>query len=1321
MSVKNDKTVIAKNTLVRKGYEIAATHRRKNLLASVSLNILAAVGQLNLQYRTLNKVGLVALGVLAAPIAAQAHTDSLGYILTPGSAEGLYNARIVYGSWHSGTVNPEGSADLSKDGTKIKTEVFSIYLANVSNGTLPDDLTVGTNYFYASQDGESLTTTPHSSGVYNFQSAYFIDLTPGTYTFNYAPGQLSDVWRPAGNAISKGTFIITADGGIEVPGAPSTATDIAGAGTSYDASNLGDSVNSVFTGGTLVADQNNQTHSNNFTLDSSASNTIDANGNITTFTGTFSDVDSAQPGKITFADSSANGNGKVTLTGENTHTGGTMLNSGTLALSGNGTLGANSNTTTVNGGTLELGGTDQTQRALVQTDGTVQNGSVSVFDYTLSGGTLARNATIDASHLIAVSAGQVDGVLNGSAALTKSGSGTVTLTNGNGYTGGTSLDEGTLALSGNGTLGANSNTTTVNGGVLELGGTGQTQRALVQTDGTVQNGSVSVFDYTLSGGTLASNATINASQSIAVSAGQVDGVLNGSAALTKSGSGTVTLTNGNGYTGGTSLDAGTLALSGNGTLGANSNTTTVNGGTLELGGTDQTQRALVQTDGTVQNGGVSVVDYTLSGGTLASNATIDASQSIAVSAGQVDGVLNGSAALTKTGSGTVTLTNTNNYSGGTTIQNGILVVGNGGTAGSITGDVVNDGTLVINRSDRVDFAGNISGAGSVVLAGGGTTQLADNNLYSGGTTVANSVVWGSASSFGTGQISNNGVVVFNQQQIGNLANALTGAGSFVKVGTNALELSSSGDFNGTFYVEEGSLAVNSQLVHGDFQIGSGALLSGTGGLGSLTLRKGSTLATGNSIGTLTVAGNVVQQNGSFWNVELAQSGINDSLVAGGTVTIEDGVVLNVANVTGVRYALDDTFTVLSAQNGVSGTYTLAGDTYISTFYGLIADYSDPNSVVLRVAQSRQFDQLSGLNKNQNAVAGALQSLGIDNPLYQAISYLNDENEAKSAFTQLSGEIHASAHAVTLEDSRFVRDAALGRLRTIMGGVSGGSAADTVADSGLSWWSHGFGSDGRFENTSNNGASDLDRTIAGGFAGVDTVVGDAWRIGALAGYSHSNFDTRWLNSSGKATSYHVGLYGGGKAGVIDVKLGAAYSWQDIDTARSVSFTGFSDSLSASYRNQVTQIFGEASHQFDVQGVALEPFANLAYVHLHSGSFTEDGGAAALKGASDNSGTLFSTIGLRASTVVSEDGATKLYGSAAWRHAYNDLTPDSRLSFASGGSAFSTGGVPVAKNLAVLELGLDRKFTDGLSIGVSYSGQIGNGSQDHGAKAQLQWKF
>ena len=85
---------------------------------------------------------------------------------------------------------------------------------------------------------------------------------------------------------------------------------------------------------------------------------------------------------------------------------------------------------------------------------------------------------------------------------------------------------------------------------------------------------------------------------------------------------------------------------------------------------------------------------------------------------------------------TLVLTGANTYSGGTTIASGILQLGNGGTTGSIVGDVTDNGTLAFNRSDTVTFPGVISGSGSLSQLGSGTTILTADSPYTGGTTVS---------------------------------------------------------------------------------------------------------------------------------------------------------------------------------------------------------------------------------------------------------------------------------------------------------------------------------------------------------------------------------------------------------------------------------------------------------------------------------------------------------------------------------------------------------------------------------------------------------
>ena len=96
------------------------------------------------------------------------------------------------------------------------------------------------------------------------------------------------------------------------------------------------------------------------------------------------------------------------------------------------------------------------------------------------------------------------------------------------------------------------------------------------------------------------------------------------------------------------------------------------------------------------------------------------------------GVIGGLGGLTKVGTGTQTLSGENTYFGGTTISNGTLQLGNGGTSGSIVGDVVNNATFAVNRSDTFTFGGVISGTGAFQQLGTGTTVLTGANTYSGG-------------------------------------------------------------------------------------------------------------------------------------------------------------------------------------------------------------------------------------------------------------------------------------------------------------------------------------------------------------------------------------------------------------------------------------------------------------------------------------------------------------------------------------------------------------------------------------------------------------
>ncbi|TPM45505.1 autotransporter outer membrane beta-barrel domain-containing protein [Mesorhizobium sp. B2-2-3] len=677
------------------------------------------------------------------------------------------------------------------------------------------------------------------------------------------------------------------------------------------------------------------------------------------------------------------------------------------------------------------------------------------------------------------------------------------------------------------------------------------------------------------------------------------------------------------------------------------------------------------------------------------------------------------------GTGTVTV------SKGGVVSNGLGLVGY--AAGSV-GTVAVDGTGSTWASSG-DLDVGVSGTGTLTIANGGAVSSGgvvniaamagsvgtlNIGAASGSPAAAAGTLNAASVQFGPGA----GAINFNHTDTNYaFASAIGGAGTINQIaGATNLTADSSG-FTGATNVDGGRLAVNGSLANSLMTI-FGGTLGGNGTVGGVMARSGGIIAPGNSIGTLHVAGNLDQAAASIYQVELTSTGQSDLIHATGTATIAAGAVLDVIKTDAAPYVAGTHYTVLQADMGVTGTYTLSG---LGPFTGLFASY-DPTHVYLDATQAKSFAEV-GLTPNQIATGGGAESLGSGNPLFDAIFALPSEAAAQDAFDQLSGEIHASAKGMLLEDSRFVRDAASNRIAAAFG--DGGAAALPVMAYGeggpemvaadtdrFAVWGQVFGS---WSNTDSDGnAAAFDRSTGGLLAGADTLVG-GWRVGVLGGYGHSSFDADDRDSSGKSDSYHLGLYGGTNWGAIAFRSGAAYSWSSISTRRSAAFNGFADQLSADYDAGTAQVFGELAYKADAGGFHFEPFANLAYVSVHTDGFTETGGAAALTSASTNNDATFTTLGLRGATDFALGGIdATARGMLGWRHAFGDVTPTSVFAFA-GGDQFTIAGVPIARDAAVIEAGLDLNMSANATLGLSYTGQFGSGTVDQGAKVDLGVKF
>lgn len=603
------------------------------------------------------------------------------------------------------------------------------------------------------------------------------------------------------------------------------------------------------------------------------------------------------------------GAGTWTLSGSNTYTGGTQINAGVLAIANTSALGTG--TVTISSGTLRT-----------------------AFSGTLANPITANAARVDTNG----NAVTLSGVISGSNGFTKTAtSGTLTLAGDNSFTGDVSLDgiaaitDSVLVVTRSTSLGTGAKTVTVQGygRTLALDGSGgditlpSTIRFTLSNEAlnarTIQNlagnNTISGSITMTSGGagtiiqsdagslTLAGNIssntgfrplTLQGSAGGAVSGNVTNG--SGTAALTKAGAGTWTLSGSNTYSGTTTVSAGVLTLGRQAALyggttasWTRSNITVESGATLGVQVGDAAGGYFDSTavDTLLGAGGLGASNATsgLKSGARIGFDTTNATGGSFTYASVIANPNSGSNSLgiVKLGAGTLTLTGNNTYTGLTTVSAGTLSIGSGGTAGSVAGNIANNAALVFNRSDNHTYSGFISGSGSLQKLGASTLTLSGstttvgsmlvgfNDTASGTNTLT--VAAASAVSIGTGANDQLGVGIWGVDMpsavtsVLDLRNAtsLTVNVGRIRVGVN--------DANGTTNSAKhallqlpGSATITSatSFVIGD----SGAPLGLTNesvtttGTGTITLRTpvmtiGASKATGSftlGIGTLNLAG-----------------------------------------------------------------------------------------------------------------------------------------------------------------------------------------------------------------------------------------------------------------------------------------------------------------------------------------------------------------------------------------------------------------------------------------------------------------------------------
>ena len=761
-------------------------------------------------------------------------------------------------------------------------------------------------------------------------------------------------------------------------------------------------------GGTLLASGAARSYTNAVSVGGNV--TLGGSGNGLTFSGpvslgganrtlTISD-NTTISGAITNGGLTKAGASTLTLSGANSYSGGTVVSAGTLVASGSGLQGA-----VTNDAAVILSGTGTYGGAMSGTGSLTKEGSGT---YTLSGNSDFSGATtVSAGRLVVdgsssasavtVSSGASLGGIGEVAALTVGGTlapgnSVGTLSAGNTtFLGGGAFElemwdwdstEGTgwdlLDITGNLTL---SNTTgnkfninlvsmssatttglstnfvssssftntfvTFSGSLL---GTGFSAELFNVVTAAFQNPFSGTFSITNIGQTLAlvyTAPTVVSSYDWNVGSGDwatTNNWTNGAAptdgaAISFSGAGGLSTNNQvssisgltfNGTSGGYTVSGDALAIGTTGIDNESTNTHTVQ---------NNISLAASATFGALSNNMIITGNVTNSGGllTLAGPNNID-----------ISGLVSGAGSLSKTAGGTLTLSASNSYSGGTTLSSGTIAAGDdsalgsgavtlsGGTlaasggARSLTNAVTINGNATLGGlgysltlGGAVDLAGSmriitttdnatLSGAvsnGGITKSGAATLTLFGANNYSGGTLVSGGVLAGNATSL-QGPITNNAAVLFDQSSDGTYAGSMSGSGRLEKVGAGTLTLSGANSYNGGTLVTLGALAGSTTSLQGPITNNSSVVFSQT--------------TNGTYSGAMTGSGSLTKLGSGTVTLSGANSYSGGSLLsAGGLVGSTTSLQGPITNNSTLEFSQSTNGTYAGAMSG-TGTFTKSG-------------------------------------------------------------------------------------------------------------------------------------------------------------------------------------------------------------------------------------------------------------------------------------------------------------------------------------------------------------------------------------------------------------
>ena len=658
----------------------------------------------------------------------------------------------------------------------------------------------------------------------------------------------------------------------------------------------------------------------------------------------------------------------------------------------------------------------------------------------------------------------------------------------------------------------------------------------------------------------------------------------------------------------------------------------------------------------------------------------------------ISGVVNGTNGLTKAGTGVLTLTGVNTYTGETLVSEGTLQLGNGIAPGSsiATSDsvlIAPDGTLAINLADGETFGNSATDDGQIQWIASGTNYQAPTSVFSG-----------------TGSMS------------------VTALGTTVLLGNNTFSGGTTIDTSGDVFVGNLSSDTSAPFGTGVLTINNGTIDTYDSQL--LQIQVGGYEQTGGEI-AMHLEGTTV---GTYTRFDVANIPTEPALLSGGTVFVYDlsgnyvpygGDEQNIIHTTGGLDRQDGGFASNSPESHFYNEafnvdfFYHQGDTLL---YPTIT-YDPDNAYVTWVQDS--FQSVPGLTPNQDAVGGGLDGYVDQNGGYpdDVVAYLNGQNindlpamydliapdeltaifqmgftaaEIQNANIQRHLERVRQGSTPPTQSTRSTRDS------------KGGMVEETMMTQESNRWSvflEGTGGSASVDGDRNSSGYDFD--TMGMSLGADLRVSDRFAVGVVGSYGNSDaslinggsIDAESYKGAVYATVFQDGFY-------LDALVGAGYN--SYDTKRS-SLLGYAEGSPDGWEFDTMINAGYDIHRGNW---TFTPTASVAYTRVTLDSFTETGSLSPLSYPTQHQDSLRSELGGKIAYAAVFNGITITpQVRIAWQHEFLDSTQSIDSRFAGGSSpTFTVDGPHMDRDRAVLSAGISAQITPSVVIYGFYDGHI-----------------